>query len=546
MTRTRTHFRPVALLAGAVAATLLAVLGVSAAATADPIVVLDHDTPDYRLVLTSYDDEYLTADITNHTGADVRWGLAADMMVPGSRTRLWEPTALGDFATLDVPAGTTAHYSLIPYWSGQRLSFYSDVLGTPVLREEFELDGPFTPVDVSMTGDGTFVSMQLGFLPTIAPAVARAGERPYVAVTGMPDGVYDVYLTPAADVLSLYDFQALWEPVATSVLVASDVASTGGALALTFEVPAGTVPGEYGITIGDPDTNWWPVGPPLTQLDQEALRSTNLVIEAGQPRSQTDGTGVVTPLDQYGQMPVSLSFAGVSVPGTTNVVTTPAGPDPVGFQAAGGSYYEISTTAEFEEARVCLPYDTSLWVEEDGLWQDIRLFHHDGVGWQQLEDDPDATPEFGTVCGITSSFSPFVAGIPDPAPVFWPFEGFLAPVSNTAVNEEFAGSIVPFRFRVGENRGLDILAGSPTSQRVNCTTRAPIGSPEAAKSALRQELTYVRASNTYWYFWQTSTSWAGQCRVFTMTLDDGSVHTAFFKIQKLTLGKLLKTLLKAY
>ncbi len=158
----------------------------------------------------------------------------------------------------------------------------------------------------------------------------------------------------------------------------------------------------------------------------------------------------------------------------------------------------------------------------------------------------DDVHEFGTLCAITTSFSPFAIGIPD-APVFWPFEGFLAPVSNSGVNTEFAGTIVPFRFKVGGDRGTDILNGPPVSQRVNCSTGALQGSPESAVSATpRTELSYVRASQTYWYLWKSASSWSGTCRVFTMALDDGSTHSATFRFQKLTLGGLLKAILKLF
>ena len=59
-----------------------------------------------------------------------------------------------------------------------------------------------------------------------------------------------------------------------------------------------------------------------------------------------------------------------------------------------------------------------------------------------------------------------------------------------------------------------------------------------------QPLQYARVSGTYWYLWKTSTSWAGSCRQFVMTLDDGSVHRVTFKFSKLGLLQILQVIFK--
>ena len=42
-------------------------------------------------------------------------------------------------------------------------------------------------------------------------------------------------------------------------------------------------------------------------------------------------------------------------------------------------------------------------------------------------------------------------------------------------------------------------------------------------------LHYVRLLGEYWYIWRTERTYAGTCRQFTLTLADGTTHTALFR-----------------
>jgi hypothetical protein len=44
-------------------------------------------------------------------------------------------------------------------------------------------------------------------------------------------------------------------------------------------------------------------------------------------------------------------------------------------------------------------------------------------------------------------------------------------------------------------------------------------------------LSYDAGSSQYNYVWKTESSWAGQCRVLNVTLNDGTTHTALFKFK---------------
>jgi predicted extracellular nuclease len=111
------------------------------------------------------------------------------------------------------------------------------------------------------------------------------------------------------------------------------------------------------------------------------------------------------------------------------------------------------------------------------------------------------------------------------------FTGFLPPVRNLpARNAAVAGQVVPVRFSLGGNQGLDVLApGYPRSRQVPCDSTAPVRATEPTASFGDVGVVYNPGTRTYTYPWQTSRSWAGTCRQFVMELSDGSVHRANFQ-----------------
>ena len=75
--------------------------------------------------------------------------------------------------------------------------------------------------------------------------------------------------------------------------------------------------------------------------------------------------------------------------------------------------------------------------------------------------------------------------------VVWPFTWVSPPSSGKA------GKSVAVKFRLGGNYGLGILNGTPTSQQVNCTTGAAMGSSSNASGSLSY------SSSTYSYSWSS-------------------------------------------
>ena len=113
------------------------------------------------------------------------------------------------------------------------------------------------------------------------------------------------------------------------------------------------------------------------------------------------------------------------------------------------------------------------------------------------------------------------------------FTGFFAPIDNPpTLNEMKAGAAAPVKFSLGGNQGLNIFAtGSPSSVQVSCASGVPISDVEETETAGQSSLSYDAASDRYKYTWKTESSWKNTCRVLTLTLRDGTVHTANFKFK---------------
>lgn len=116
--------------------------------------------------------------------------------------------------------------------------------------------------------------------------------------------------------------------------------------------------------------------------------------------------------------------------------------------------------------------------------------------------------------------------------VLYDFTGFFSPVSNPPVlNSVNAGRAIPVKFSLSGNKGLNIFAaGSPSSAPFTCGNASTVDVSQTV-DATANSINYDASSDQYNYVWKTESSWAGQCRTLTVTLNDGSTHTALFKFK---------------
>ena len=118
-----------------------------------------------------------------------------------------------------------------------------------------------------------------------------------------------------------------------------------------------------------------------------------------------------------------------------------------------------------------------------------------------------------------------------PYAVIYDFGGFYPPVEPAPVlNEARAGSAVPLKFSLAGDQGFDVIvAGYPASQPVACDTLQTTGPSEPTEPAGRSGLSYDEESGWYNAIWKTERAWVGTCRLLTIQLADGTVHSAHFK-----------------
>ncbi len=237
----------------------------------------------------------------------------------------------------------------------------------------------------------------------------------------------------------------------------------------------------------------------------------------------------ITPPDSTtGASVVDITFASVDTAGTTSLATSSTGPPPPAGFAFGEPviYYEISTTASFSSARICISYAQT--TVDPPPEASLELLHFEGGSWVPTTNQSLDTVN-NVICGDATSFSPFaIAGLlPPPS-----FSGFFVPVDNLPVaNVVKAGSAVPVRFSLGGNYGLYIFAfGSPSSQAVACDSHDPIDLIEQTVSPGSAPLTYSADIDLYTYVWKTAKTWTG-CRLLTVEFFDGTTATALFTLR---------------
>jgi hypothetical protein len=113
------------------------------------------------------------------------------------------------------------------------------------------------------------------------------------------------------------------------------------------------------------------------------------------------------------------------------------------------------------------------------------------------------------------------------------FAGFFPPVANPHVfNVVQAGRAIPVKFSLSGNKGLGIFApNSPSSGPVACNSTADATDLTDTVTAGNSSLSYDPGADQYVYVWKTDPSWAGTCRQLVVQLNDGSIHTAYFRFR---------------
>lgn len=137
-----------------------------------------------------------------------------------------------------------------------------------------------------------------------------------------------------------------------------------------------------------------------------------------------------------------VDFTKVALTGDTTYTASSSPTPPLKKYKQAGEVVDIQSSATYEQAEVCLNYNESLVANENR----VLLVHYDG-SWKNITTSVDIVSNI--VCGITTSFSPFVPVTQSSTAVTL--------VSLTATRE--AGKVV-VHWRTGfeiDNEGFNIL-----------------------------------------------------------------------------------------
>jgi len=238
----------------------------------------------------------------------------------------------------------------------------------------------------------------------------------------------------------------------------------------------------------------------------------------------------VEPEVPAGAPPVTITFEAVSGGGgTTSLAVIPPASAPtlppdfsVGDPA---TYYEISAPAFSGQATLCFNYAGIKFGDNNTP----RLLHYENVSgnweWKDITTSVDTATT--TVCGVTTSFSPFTI-VGSEAP-FITWKGFYWPTTTVPgyVNTARAGSTVPLAFNVYVNgvKKKDTAGLRFSFESIACGASAerPVLSVPVGTTTLRYE------GVLFLQTWKTPKS--PGCYVTRITTDDGSSLSANFKLK---------------
>jgi hypothetical protein len=264
-----------------------------------------------------------------------------------------------------------------------------------------------------------------------------------------------------------------------------------------------------------------------------SLRTGSATLNIVVVSTVTTATGsnvTVTPVVPPGTPPLSVTFDSVGTAGATTVTVVdsgaaPAVPPDSGYSAGNPAiYYDISTTAvrpPGSVATLCFNYAGISFAGNTP-----RLLHFEGGAWKDITTSVDAATT--TVCGATTSFSPFtIAGSPTPLITR---TGFYSPLSSVPgfVNTAKGGSTVPLKFNVYVNgvekedtAGLQFSVAS-----INCTPSA-----EDQVDYVTSDATSLRYDGQQFHQnWRTPKGTG--CYIARITTADGRSLSANFKMKQ--------------
>jgi uncharacterized membrane protein len=236
----------------------------------------------------------------------------------------------------------------------------------------------------------------------------------------------------------------------------------------------------------------------------------------------------VEPVVPAGQGPITVSFDQVTSAGATTVETVTLaelqedGVPPPGSVEVGGVIYNVSTTAAYSGLiELCFSYEGVDFGNAEP-----RLFHYENNVWVDITTS--VQPETKTICGATTSLSPFAVLVSDVVR-----KGFYTPLNPLAgyLNVVKGGATVPLKFEVFVN-GVEQTSTNGltmTVRAIACDTSAPLD-PVEPEVAGGTGLRYDSAGGYFVQNWKAPRT-AGCYMVQVTTQQDNLALTARFSVR---------------
>lgn len=304
--------------------------------------------------------------------------------------------------------------------------------------------------------------------------------------------------------------------------------SSGGPLATT-------VTGTFTLSVSGVDT--------LGNTTSRSASYTVVALPGGASSAVSGGGTLTTDPSGAGASPAVPVQTAITAPAQVSGVLTVTPRTTTTPPPAGFSLFAAEVVIAGPPASAASPYDVSFTVDSSVLAgiapADVQVFRN-GV---PLTGCTDATAAIPDPCVVSRGFAPGGGGdalvrVRTSQFSTWSLgrlrfalTGPFQPVDPApTVNTAKAGSAIPVKFKLGGDKGLDVLvAGYPKSGAASCGGAATDEIEEMVSSAA-SALTYDIVSGQYSYKWKTTTAMKG-CRDLILKFKDGSSITAAFNLR---------------
>lgn len=441
-----------------------------------------------------------------------------------------------------TPIGGNTYQSVVPFRQYSEVGDWSleitlaDQVGNTRFFESTELEGNSWPATVSVTGNGDTTPI------TINDIYFSAEYPPTGDVFGSIAKV-TLYVDIADNLSGIGSFNIWYESQTTTQVANSTYYFDGTYYQYTVFLPSYGAEGEWLPHIESSDQVGNHVSYSYTDLVNLGY---DLALNLGTTESAEveSGGSVTTDTGNTGATPSNPFQASVQTPVAGTVSVTPVSltePESANDYFLFNQQFNIEAPIASAEDPLVLTFT----VDSDSLGgqtaNDIVILRNGDL----LEDcesdvfaDPDPciaernTLQSGDVEIVvwTSEASTWFIGV-QPNQETYQFQKFKKPVRGTPyLNEVKAGSVLPVKFKLGGDFGLNVLPEYvATSQRIKCDTKQPVGEPTEINLTAGGALKFNANNNVYKFNWKTQKKWDDSCRQLILNFSNGETITANFE-----------------